>query len=85
MALPPNIAFEQAQAELTACINYCLSENIGIRLYEAEIILRNAHAEVARLAREEYNRERAAYEASLNENTKEQTIEEKQEPEKSEN
>ena len=63
--IPQNVAFEQAKAELINCINYCMGAPLNIPAYEMELILRDLYDQVYNRAQQEYNQQRAEYEAQL--------------------
>lgn len=63
--IPNNVAFEQAKAELINCINYCMGTPLNIPAYEMELILRDLYDQVYNRAQQEYNQNRAAYEAAM--------------------
>ena len=62
--IPQNVAFEQAKQELIGCVNFCI-RNLGVRMYEIEIILRDLYNDAFKQAQQEYDENKRVYEEAL--------------------
>lgn len=62
--LPQNLAFNQAQRELTGCVNYCL-QTLKLPTYQVEQILSNLYQEVAAQASQELAQAQSEYEKAV--------------------
>lgn len=62
--LPQNLAFNQAQRELTGCVNYCL-QTLKLPTYQVEQILSNLYQEVVAQASQELAQAQSEYEKAV--------------------